>query len=247
MEFLSLNTCYSYIKRSFNTFTQHLLQLWLVLTALYTFFNLAVEELLLISLDMPDLVRFAEQGSIYGFTTQQTYALMGVGILFGILISLIVTNFFIWKAYEVLEKVIAPLKLSRITLVEFCTRAVIADILAGIAIGVGMLLFFVPGVLAIILYSVYVEHIAFEGLSAMEALRKSRELVSKTGKMKVFSLLIAYAVAFFAFGFGAGILELFIPVMPLQYVIDAAFSSFVVLFSATFTTLMYVDMKQGTL
>jgi hypothetical protein len=65
----------------------------------------------------------------------------------------------------------------------------VAGILAGLAIGVGLLLFIVPGLYLLTIWSVLIPVIVLEGRGVMEAFGRSRELVRGNG-WNVFGVIV---------------------------------------------------------
>jgi hypothetical protein len=87
---------------------------------------------------------------------------------------------------------------------------IVAGLLAGIAIGIGLLLFVVPGLYLLTIWSLIVVVIVLEGRSASESFSRSREIVRGHG-WSVFGLVIITAILV---GIASGLIQLVFSPLP---------------------------------
>lgn len=86
----------------------------------------------------------------------------------------------------------------------------VAGILAGLAIGVGLLLLIVPGLYLLTIWSVLIPVIVLEGLGVMEAFGRSRELVSGNG-WNVFAVIVLSVLILIGAAIVLGLLLFWLP------------------------------------
>jgi hypothetical protein len=87
---------------------------------------------------------------------------------------------------------------------------IVAGILAGLGIGIGLILFIVPGLFLLTIWSMLVAVIVIEGKSAGEAFGRSREIVRGHG-WEVFGLII---VTFVIIAVASGVISLLFAPLP---------------------------------
>src|SRR4051812_35855183 len=122
--------------------------------------------------------------------------------------------------------------------------AIIAGILAGVGIAIGLVLLIVPGLFLLTIWSMLIPVIVLEGKSAGEAFSRSREVVSGNG-WSVFGLIV---ITFLLVGIASAVIQLLFA--PLPDFLDVWLGSLVahsltVPFAAATLTTAYFTLTAG--
>lgn len=117
-----------------------------------------------------------------------------------------------------------------------------AGILAGLAIVVGLLLFIVPGLYLMTIWSVLIPVIVLEGRGVMEAFGRSRQLVRGNG-WNVFGVIILTIVILIVVSIVLSLLLFWIPDTLGEYIRGVISNSIIVPFVALAWTLMYYALR----
>jgi hypothetical protein len=118
---------------------------------------------------------------------------------------------------------------------------IIAGILAGLGIAVGLVLLIVPGLYLLTIWSVIVPSIVIEGKSAGESFGRSRELVSGYG-WNVFGVIIITIAAVIVASIIVGLATFWLPDGFDSFASDVISNTLVVPFVAVAWTIMYFTL-----
>ena len=121
---------------------------------------------------------------------------------------------------------------------------IVAGILAGLGIAVGLILLIVPGLFLLTIWSLIVPAIVIEGKSAGESFGRSRELVKGNG-WSVFGVIVITIAAVIVASIIVGLLTFWLPDNVDTFVSDVISNTVVVPFVAVAWTLMYFALAQG--
>ena len=121
---------------------------------------------------------------------------------------------------------------------------IVAGILAGIGIVIGLVLLIVPGLFLLTIWSLIVPAIVIEGKSAGESFGRSRELVSGNG-WNVFGVIVITIAAVIVASIIVGLATFWLPDDVDSFVSDLISNTVVVPFVACAWTLMYFALAQG--
>ena len=121
---------------------------------------------------------------------------------------------------------------------------IVAGILAGLGIAVGLILLIVPGLFLLTIWSLIVPTIVLEGKSAGESFGRSRELVKGHG-WQVFGVIVITIGAVIVASIIVGLLTFWLPDGFDSFVSDLISNTVVVPFVAIAWTLMYFTLAQG--
>jgi hypothetical protein len=117
-----------------------------------------------------------------------------------------------------------------------------ASILAGIAIGIGLLLLIVPGLVLITWWAVIIPIIVLEHVGTFDSFSRSRELV-RGFDFQVFGVIVIQFLIFIAFSIVLGILLIAVPEEVRSFVSNVVGGAFTGPFAALVTTLLYFRLK----
>jgi len=120
---------------------------------------------------------------------------------------------------------------------------IIAGILAGLGIAVGLVLLIVPGLYLLTIWSLIVPTIVLEGKSAGESFGRSRELVRGNG-WNVFGVIVITIAAVIVAGIIVGLATFWLPDGVDTFVSDVVSNTVVVPFVAVAWTIMYFTLVQ---
>lgn len=121
---------------------------------------------------------------------------------------------------------------------------IVAGLLAGLGIAVGLILLIVPGLFLLTIWSLIVPTIVLEGKSAGESFGRSRELVRGNGWQVFGVIVITFAVGIVA-SIVVSILTVWLPDGVKELVRNVISNTVVVPFIACAWTLMYFALAQG--
>jgi hypothetical protein len=121
---------------------------------------------------------------------------------------------------------------------------IVAGILAGLGIALGLILLIVPGLFLLTIWSLIVPTIVLEGKSAGESFGRSRELVKGNG-WSVFGVIAITIGAVIVASIIVGLLTFWLPDGVDSFVSDLISNTLVVPFVAVAWTLMYFALAQG--
>jgi hypothetical protein len=121
---------------------------------------------------------------------------------------------------------------------------IVAGILAGLGIALGLILLIVPGLFLLTIWSLIVPTIVLEGKSAGESFGRSRELVKGHG-WQVFGVIAITIGAVIVASIIVGLLTFWLPDGVDSFVSDLISNTVVVPFVAVAWTLMYFALAQG--
>lgn len=121
---------------------------------------------------------------------------------------------------------------------------IVAGILAGLGIALGLILLIVPGLFLLTIWSLIVPTIVLEGKSAGESFGRSRELVKGHG-WQVFGVIVITIGAVIVASILVGLLTFWLPDGVDSFVSDLISNTVVVPFVAIAWTLMYFALSQG--
>lgn len=121
---------------------------------------------------------------------------------------------------------------------------IVAGILAGLGIALGLILLIVPGLFLLTIWSLIVPAIVIEGKSAGESFGRSRELVRGHG-WQVFGVIAITIGAVIVASIIVGLLTFWLPDGVDSFVSDLISNTVVVPFVACAWTLMYFALAQG--
>jgi len=117
-----------------------------------------------------------------------------------------------------------------------------ASILAGIAIGIGLLLLIVPGLVLITWWAVIIPIIVLEHVGTFDSFSRSRELV-RGFDFQVFGVIVIQFLIFIGFSIVLGILLIAVPEEVRSFVSNVVGGAFTGPFAALVTTLLYFRLK----
>jgi hypothetical protein len=121
---------------------------------------------------------------------------------------------------------------------------IVAGILAGLGIALGLVLLIVPGLFLLTIWSLIVPTIVLEGKSAGESFGRSRELVKGNG-WSVFGVIAITIGAVIVASIVVSLLTFWLPDDVDTFVSDLISNTLVVPFVAVAWTLMYFALAQG--
>jgi hypothetical protein len=121
---------------------------------------------------------------------------------------------------------------------------IVAGILAGLGIALGLVLLIIPGLFLLTIWSLIVPTIVLEGKSAGESFGRSRELVKGNG-WSVFGVIAITIGAVIAASIVVSLLTFWLPDDVDTFVSDLISNTLVVPFVAVAWTLMYFALAQG--
>jgi len=121
---------------------------------------------------------------------------------------------------------------------------IVAGILAGLGIALGLVLLIVPGLFLLTIWSLIVPTIVLEGKSAGESFGRSRELVRGNG-WSVFGVIAITIGAVIVASIIVGLLTFWLPDGVDSFVGDLISNTVVIPFVACTWTLMYFALAQG--
>ena len=121
---------------------------------------------------------------------------------------------------------------------------IVAGLLAGLGIALGLVLLIVPGLFLLTIWSLIVPTIVLEGKSAGESFGRSRELVKGNG-WSVFGVIVITIAAVIVASIIVGLLTFWLPDDVDTFVSDVIANTLVVPFVAVAWTLMYFALAQG--
>ncbi|MEP7334309.1 MAG: glycerophosphoryl diester phosphodiesterase membrane domain-containing protein [Actinomycetota bacterium] len=121
---------------------------------------------------------------------------------------------------------------------------IVAGILAGLGIALGLILLIVPGLFLLTIWSLIVPTIVIEGKSAGESFGRSRELVKGNG-WSVFGVIAITIGAVIVASIIVGLLTFWLPDGVDSFASDLISNTIVVPFVACAWTLMYFALAQG--
>src|ERR671911_1847546 len=121
---------------------------------------------------------------------------------------------------------------------------IVAGLLAGLGIALGLILLIVPGLFLLTIWSLIVPTIVLEGKSAGESFGRSRELVKGNG-WSVFGVIAITIGAVIAASIVVSLLTFWLPDDVDTFVSDLISNTLVVPFVAVAWTLMYFALAQG--
>ena len=121
---------------------------------------------------------------------------------------------------------------------------IVAGILAGLGLALGLVLLIVPGLFLLTIWSLIVPTIVLEGKSAGESFGRSRELVKGNG-WSVFGVIVITIAAVIVASIIVGLLTFWLPDDIDTFVSDVISNTLVVPFVAVAWTLMYFALAQG--
>ena len=117
-----------------------------------------------------------------------------------------------------------------------------ASILAGFAIGIGLLLLIVPGLVLITWWAVIIPVIVLEHVGTFDSFSRSRELV-RGYDWQVFGVIVLQFLILIAFSIVLGILLIAVPEEIRSFVSNVVSGAFTGPFAALVTTLLYFRLK----
>jgi hypothetical protein len=117
-----------------------------------------------------------------------------------------------------------------------------ASILAGLAIGIGLLLLIVPGLVLITWWAVIIPVIVLERVGTFDSFSRSRELV-RGYDWQVFGVIVLQFLILIAFSIVLGILLIAVPEEIRSFVSNVVSGAFTGPFAALVTTLLYFRLK----
>ena len=121
---------------------------------------------------------------------------------------------------------------------------IVAGLLAGLGIALGLILLIVPGLFLLTIWSLIVPTIVLEGKSAGESFGRSRELVKGHG-WQVFGVIVITIGAVIVASIIVGLLTFWLPDGVDSFVSDLISNTIVVPFVAVAWTLMYFALVQS--
>lgn len=174
-------------------------------------------------------------------------ALTWFGVLLGVLISLVALFWLeaaLVKAVDDVRDGRADLSLSETfaTAREHLSSVVVAGVIAGVAIFIGLLLLVVPGLLLMTWFAVIVPAIVLENLSAGESFGRSRELVRGYG-WRVFGVILLVILLLIGFYLVLSILLLPVADWLRGFVSGIVSGTLTAPFVAIVLTLLYFRLK----
>jgi glycerophosphoryl diester phosphodiesterase family protein len=122
-------------------------------------------------------------------------------------------------------------------------RIIVAGILAGLGIVIGLILLIVPGLFLMTIWSLIIPVIVLEGRSAGEAFGRSRELVRGNG-WNVFGVIVITFLALIVASIIVGIATFWLPDGVDRFVSDVISNTIVVPFVAVAWTMMYFTLAR---
>jgi hypothetical protein len=117
-----------------------------------------------------------------------------------------------------------------------------ASILGGIAIGIGLILLIVPGLVLITWWAVIIPVIVLEHVGTFDSFSRSRELV-RGFDFQVFGVIVIQFLIFIGFGIVLGIILAALPEEARSFVSNVVSGAFTGPFAALVTTLLYFRLK----
>ncbi|MDQ3532605.1 MAG: hypothetical protein M3456_09595, partial [Actinomycetota bacterium] len=120
----------------------------------------------------------------------------------------------------------------------------LASIVAGIAIGIGLVLLIIPGLVLLTWWAVIVPVIVLERVGAFDSFSRSRELV-RGWDLKVFGVIVLEALLIIAVSLILGLIMAPLPDGPQTFVSNVLSGSLTGPLSALITTLLYLRLKEA--
>jgi hypothetical protein len=117
-----------------------------------------------------------------------------------------------------------------------------ASILAGLAIGIGLILLIVPGLVLITWWAVIIPVIVLEHVGTFDSFSRSRELV-RGFDFQVFGVIVIQFLVLIAFSIVLGIILIAVPEEIRSFVSNVVSGAFTGPFAALVTTLLYFRLK----
>jgi hypothetical protein len=117
-----------------------------------------------------------------------------------------------------------------------------ASILAGLAIGIGLLLLIVPGLVLITWWAVIIPVIVLEHVGTFDSFSRSRELV-RGFDFQVFGVIVLQFLILIGFSIVLGIILIAVPEEIRSFVSNVVSGAFTGPFAALVTTLLYFRLK----
>ena len=118
----------------------------------------------------------------------------------------------------------------------------VASIVAGIAIGIGLVLLIIPGLVLLTWWAVIVPVIVLERAGAIDSFSRSRELV-RGWDMKVFGVIVLETLLLIGVSIILGLLMAPLPDGPQTFMSNVLSGSLTGPFSALISTLLYFRLK----
>jgi hypothetical protein len=120
----------------------------------------------------------------------------------------------------------------------------VAGILAGIAIGIGLFLLIIPGLVLLTWWSVIVPVIVLEGRGALDSFGRSRELV-RGHDFRVFGVIVLEILVLIVVGIVLGLVLAALPTGIQSFISNIVSGSLTGPFSALITTLLFFRLKEA--
>lgn len=203
----------------------------------------ALSTALLAALALPSTSPGADPTAFWNWFGIFIMTVIVLAILLGI-ISLIVgaiTSGTVVKCVsDILEKGTANLQEGFSFALSKLPSLIGASLLTGIFIGIGMLLFIVPGIILAIMFSLTIPTIIIEQIGAFESLGRSRRLVSNRWG-ETFVLLLLLGIIILVVSFIATFVAT--PFGPFSTIVGILIASFVSPILPIGTTLLYYSMR----
>lgn len=188
---------------------------------------------------------------IYAIVSLITLALVAIGGLIGAIASIPVAIIGVFLVQASLVRAVEDLRDGTADLSIGATMSsvtarlgpvIVAGIVAGIAIAVGLVLLIIPGVILLTIWAVVVPVIVVENRGAFEAMSRSQELV-KGHFMNVLGVIALAFLILFGFGIVLGLILSPLPDVAEAYIGDVISGSITAPFTAAVTTLLYFRLS----
>ncbi len=188
---------------------------------------------------------------IYLITSLVTLLLVEVAGFLGAIISILLSIVGVYLVQASLVRAVEDLRDGRADLSIGATMSsvasrlgpvVLASIVAGIAIIIGLVLLIVPGLFLLTIWSLIVPVIVLEGRGAFESFGRSQQLV-KGYTMNVFGVLVLAFLVLILFGFVLGLVLSPLPDGVQSFVSNLVSGSLTAPFTACVLTLLYFRLR----